>query len=440
LVGDTVSRNIERLSLSQRLHARNFINISSTETNPGGYIVTRAEDLLSLFDADFGILSIGDEGKILGAVDNSQEVMAALQYLRMKRFTTIQISQDLRRDYPDFVAARKGFDLIAGLLLVPLSHEGRDFIVFFRQGQLQQVHWAGNPYEKLKLDSVGGLIPRKSFKVWSETVIDKCRDWTNEQLETAAVLHLVYGKFIEVWRQKEKALQSTRMASLLLNNASHEGISFGMTNIVRTPLNAIINYLEIALEGQLDAGTREHLVKSYAASKSLIYVINDLLDLTRTEAGNDLFRNEAFNLPATIQEAVKTFEHDPHRSKVELRVIVHPDLPNVVLGDQVKIRQVVSNVIANALKHTEEGNVTVEAVVINQTNEQVQVEISVSDTGSGISPRKLDAMFQNFEQGIPYLRYINDSRICRHRTRKGDWSRTRDSRANSPQYERSTSR
>jgi len=96
LVGETVSRNIERLSLSQRLRARKLINTSPTEKNPGGYIVTRAEDLLSLFDADFGVLSIGDEGKILGPVENSQEVMAALQYLRLKRLTTIQTSQDLR--------------------------------------------------------------------------------------------------------------------------------------------------------------------------------------------------------------------------------------------------------------------------------------------------------------------------------------------------------
>ena len=224
LVAETVSRNVERLSLAQRLHARKLINTSPTEKNPGGYIVTRAEDLLSLFDADFGVLSIGDEGKILGPVQNSQEVMAVLQYLRLKRLATILTSQDIAKDFPDMKTSFKGtFDMIAGLLLVPLSREGRDFIVFFRHGQLQQVHWAGNPYEKVKLDGVEGLIPRKSFKIWSETVVGKCRDWTDEQLETAAVLHLVYGKFIEVWRQKEEALQSTRMASLLLNNASHEG-------------------------------------------------------------------------------------------------------------------------------------------------------------------------------------------------------------------------
>lgn len=154
------------------------------------------------------------------------------------------------------------------------------------------------------------------------------------------------------------------------------------------------------MEGHLDKDTREHLVKSYAASKSLIYVINDLLDLTRTEAGNDLFRHEAFNLPSTINEAVKMFEHDPHRPRLELTVSVPPDFPQVVLGDQVKIRQVVSNVIANAIKHTVQGNVSVDAAVIDRTEEEVQVEISVADTGSGISSRKLDAIFQNFEQGI----------------------------------------
>jgi light-regulated signal transduction histidine kinase (bacteriophytochrome) len=75
--------------------------------------------------------------------------------------------------------------MIASLLLVPLSREGRDFIVFFRHGQLQQVHWAGNPYEKVMADGSNGLIPRKSFKVWSETVVGKCRDWT------VIALHLI---------------------------------------------------------------------------------------------------------------------------------------------------------------------------------------------------------------------------------------------------------
>src|SRR5947207_6671248 len=127
--------------------------------------------------------------------------------------------------------------------------------------------------------------------------------------------------------------------------------------LVRTPLNAVINYLEIALEGQIDKETRENLGKSYAASKSLICVINDLLDLTRTEVGNDLFRQETFDLRDTVKHALKMFEHDPQRNSIDLQVSIAPDFPALVRGDQVRIRQVLSNVIANAIKHTERGSV-----------------------------------------------------------------------------------
>ena len=114
-----------------------------------------------------------------------------------------------------------GLEAIAGMLYVPLSSEGQDFICFLRKGQPRHVHWAGNPNVKVQPDTM--LEPRKSFKVWSETVAGRCRVWTDEQLETAGVLALVYGKFIEVWRQKENALQTTRLTNLLLSNASHEG-------------------------------------------------------------------------------------------------------------------------------------------------------------------------------------------------------------------------
>ena len=220
-------------------------------------------------------------------------------------------------------------------------------------------------------------------------VVGKCKEWTEEQIETAAVLCLVYGKFIDVWRQKEAALQNTQLTRLLLANSAHE---------VRTPLNAIINYLEIALEGSLDPETRDNLSKSHSASKSLIYVINDLLDLTKTEQGNELVRDDVFDLPATVREATDMFTNDARRKKLAYDVIVNTGIPQFVSGDQRRVRQVISNVTANAIQHTSSGLVKVELWLSRKEDRHVDIDIEVQDTGVGMSPKKLDELFMELEQ------------------------------------------
>ncbi|KAF2398693.1 hypothetical protein EJ06DRAFT_479867 [Trichodelitschia bisporula] len=389
LVGDTASRTIERLSYASRLQARKLINTVPTEHNPSGYIVASSEDLLNLFHADSGLLSIRDETKILGQIEESHEALALLEYLRMRRITSVVTSQEISQDFPD-MRYEPGFKVIAGLLYVPLSAGGMDFIVFFRKGQLKEVKWAGNPYEKfVREGTVGYLEPRTSFKTWRETVIGKCREWNEDEVETATVLCLVYGKFIEVWRQREAALQNSKLTRLLLANSAHE---------VRTPLNAIINYLEIALEGALDQETRDNLAKSHSASKSLIYVINDLLDLTKAEEGGELVRGEVFELGATIDEATTPFGADARRKGIDFEATLHPGLPAHVLGDQRKVRQAVSNVVANAVQYTTTGGIRVRTYTKEHREGRADVEVAVEDTGAGMTTKQLDSLFRELEQ------------------------------------------
>ncbi|KAF7176314.1 hypothetical protein CNMCM7691_002239 [Aspergillus felis] len=388
LIGDTVSRNIERLSYASRLQARKLINTVPTDQNPSGYIIATSDDLLKLFDADYGALSIRDETKLLGKMTHSQEILALLEYLRMRRMNSVVASHHITKDFPDLFYL-PGFKHISGMLYVPLSPGGTDFMVFFRRGHLTEIKWAGNPYDKKPQN--GHLEPRKSFQTWRETVLDQSREWTESDVETAAVLCLVYGKFIKVWRQKEAAMQNSQLARLLLANSAHE---------VRTPLNAVINYLEIALEGSLDPETRDNLTKSYSASKSLIYVINDLLDLTNTEKGQKLIKDEIFDLPMTFREATDMFEGEAKRKKIDYKVVAHPGLPPAVIGDQRRVRQVFTNLISNAIRHTTAGSVTTE---IWRSSEQAQpgcvlVQMTVLDTGSGMSQSTLEALFQELEQ------------------------------------------
>ncbi|MBW0490223.1 hypothetical protein O181_029938 [Austropuccinia psidii MF-1] len=399
MLGDTVSRNIYRINLSQRLQSRKLINTSSTSKNPSGYIVAKAEDLLWLFDAAFGVLSIGEEAKLLGTVSNSQEILVILEYLRIKCFDHIQASTDIKETFPD-INYPVGFESICGMLVIPLSRGGQDFICFFRPGQLKEIHWAGNPHEKILRDEDNqrSLEPRKSFKIWSETVKGRSKAWTDEQLETGSVLSLVYGKFIDVWRQKEAAVHNNQLQALLLSNASHE---------VRTPLHQILSTLELALDGPLDDDTRDNLSKSYSASRALVHVINDLLDLTKAEQGGDLFLRDPFHLASTIDEAVSIHRREAERKGLSFEMIEDPlGTPLILKGDRARLRQVISNLVGNAVKHTTTGLVHVQwgqdySINVDRPlgfEETTRVSISVTDTGKGIAGDKLEGIFRAFEQ------------------------------------------
>ncbi|EIN12484.1 hypothetical protein PUNSTDRAFT_118301 [Punctularia strigosozonata HHB-11173 SS5] len=393
LLSQSISRNIERLSYARRLHTRKLINTATSDQHPTGYIVSNADDLLQLFDADYGMLVVGQGAKIIGPNQNSQEILVVAEYLRLKRYTTVQVSQALTADFPDLELST-GLEVIAGLLYVPLSTGGKDFIAFLRKGQPREVHWAGRPHKEDVGDVQSRLEPRTSFKVWSQVVAGRSRQWTDEQLETAGVLALVYGKFIEVWRQKESALQTTKLTNILLSNASHE---------VRTPLNHIINYLEMAMNGPLDTETRDNLSRSHAASKSLLFTINDLLDLTRLESGHETTFSEPLDLRSTILDATVLYKNEAARRNLSFTVDL-TGCPKTVLGDAKKIKTVVANLTANAVKYTDEGGVIVECRTYDETeglrepSHEVAVEIVVSDTGRGISSSKLESIFREFEQ------------------------------------------
>ena len=208
------------------------------------------------------------------------------------------------------------------------------------------------------------------------------------------------AQFIAVWRQKESAVRTSQLTNLLLSNASHE---------VRTPLNQIVNYLEVALESQLDIDTRDALSKSYNASRALVHVINDLLDLTRTEGGLDLYSRDPFELPAVIDDAVSIHRAEAKRRGLEFEVIETPTgTPITVLGDRAKVRLVIAALTANAVKYTEKGRVTIEwgelqdfdALELHQrqTADQIRLGIRVIDTGVGIPADKLDGLFRDFEE------------------------------------------
>lgn len=164
----------------------------------------------------------------------------------------------------------------------------------------------------------------------------------------------------------------------------------------------------MALDGPVEGEVRENLARSHAASRSLIHVINDLLDLTRTEKGKDLYLQDPFDLSAVIHEATSVHRTEAASRGVSLDIVESPTgTPSIVIGDRARIKQIVTNVVANAVKHTSKGTIVVEWGELADTNiegaaehrpDAIRIGISVADTGSGISEERLEAIFRDFEQ------------------------------------------
>jgi light-regulated signal transduction histidine kinase (bacteriophytochrome) len=379
-IGECAATNIERLLMLQRIESRKPPTSTPPPQNPAGFIAASTADLLRVFGAGFGLLSIQDEARAIGRLDPYREALAILAHLQHRRFTSVVASQNINEDFPE-IKYLPGIKIIAGLLIIPLSLGGGDFLVFFRKGQLREIRWAGNPYEKIARAGSEYLEPRTSFRRWTETVIGMSTEWTEDQKETAAVLGLLYGRFIEIWRQKEATGNNNRMTRLLIRNSSHE---------VRTPLNAIVNYLELALENPLDDSTREILTKAHKASRSLIYVIDDLLNLTKAEDGPISSPVETFDLGATVSEVITAFRKEAMRKSLDLTVSTHQGIPEMVKGDSSRLRQVLLNVTSNAFQHSVEGGIKVDIRPIRSRGDSSVIGITVQDVGIGMSEAQLD--------------------------------------------------
>ncbi|WOO79622.1 Phytochrome-like protein cph1 [Vanrija pseudolonga] len=374
VLSDTMSLNIERLTYAERLSVRRLITSMPNDSPVPGYIMSNADDLLSYFDADAGMLVINDGCKLLGKVEHAHAMLAIAEYLRISRFQGIRASSCIEVDHPDLIlpgATDKGS--ISGLLYVPLTaRAGQDFLVFFRKGQLREVRWAGNPYKPAYADPSAQLQPRKSFQSWAEKVHGRARPWSDDQVESAGILALIYGKFIQVWRERQNAMVSSQLTAILLSNTSHA---------VRTPLSQIINTLELALAGNIDDETRAMLENSHQASRALMFHVHDLLDLTRIEPGNETGFNDPFDLKQTMQDTVRLYRTEASRRGLEFRVDMGDGLPTMVIGDARKIKTIVSNLVANSVKFTDKGYIEV-AARLQQPKSRPQSNRAPSHQGS----------------------------------------------------------
>lgn len=186
-----------------------------------------------------------------------------------------------------------------------------------------------------------------------------------------------------------KAEDAVKAKQQFLSNMSHE---------IRTPMNAIIGFTKVVLKTELSAKQKEYLTAIKISGDALIVLINDILDLAKVDAGKMTFEQIPFKMESSIFAMLHLFETKIQEKNLKLNIEYDDSIPKVLLGDPVRLHQIILNLVSNAVKFTKQGSITVSVKLIDEDDEKTQISFAVSDTGIGIEKLKLEKIFENFQQ------------------------------------------
>ncbi|MDF2154125.1 two-component sensor histidine kinase BarA [Vibrio sp. CAU 1672] len=331
------------------------------------------------------------EGRYLSELTHESEGSKAIGYIAVELDLSSLRLQQYQEVFSAFLVLVLGLGLASVFasrmmheVTQPITHM-KNVVDRIRRGHLD-VRIEGKMHgelDQLKNGINAMAVSLSEYHVEMQHSIDQATSDLRETLEQLEIQN------VELDIAKKRAQEAARVKSEFLANMSHE---------LRTPLNGVIGFTRQMLKTQLSNSQTDYLQTIEKSANNLLNIINDILDFSKLEAGKLALENIPFDFRENLEEVINLQATSAHEKGLEITLKIDPKIPAGLVGDPLRIQQVLTNLVGNSIKFTERGNIDVSVEMRSQSGDAVELQFMVRDTGIGISERQQAQLFQAFSQ------------------------------------------